>query len=191
MASALVYRILPIFIEQEDQSTRRWVEGVHYSELSTPVNTPEITLWFWWGCPHCEQFSARLADWHNGPLAGADIGYEPVVGNAQRNAHAALYLATRHAGGADRLYQQMYQIIQQGQPPGQFLQTQAVDTDVIDQFLANEAPSVIDEQSQLAISSGVAEVPAVVINGKYRIEGKSLRSYDDFLPLITYLRQLP
>ena len=65
------------------------VEGTHYVRLSQPLPPPtsgkiEVVEFFWYGCPHCNQFEPALDAWQKQLPADVAFRRMPVVFRALR-----------------------------------------------------------------------------------------------------------
>lgn len=177
------------------------VAGVDYVEI--PGGQPfeptsgriEVAEIFSYTCPHCAQFEALLPAWR--ARQPADVKFTPVAGFFSVNPEpfAKAYYAAQALGLDGRAHDAMFRALhidrtlnpakatpeslaefyaQFGVDPKQFASTMA--------SFATDAK--VKRANQFIMKSGVDSSPSVVVNGKYRVTGKTL---EDKLRITTHL----
>lgn len=177
------------------------VAGVDYAEIAggqpfEPTNgRVEVAEVFSYTCPHCAQFEPLLLAWR--ARQPADVKFTPVAGLFGGNPEpfAKAFYAAESLGLRARTHEAMFRAIHidrslqmQGATPetiaafyGKFGADPA-------QFASTMASFAVDAKvkraNQFIIQSGVEGSPSVVVNGKYRVTGKTL---EDTLRITTHL----
>jgi thiol:disulfide interchange protein DsbA len=177
------------------------VAGVDYAEIAggqpfEPTNgRVEVAEVFSYTCPHCAQFEPLLLAWR--ARQPADVKFTPVAGLFGGNPEpfAKAFYAAESLGLRARTHEAMFRAIHIDRS----LQMQGATAETIAafygkfgadpaQFASTMASFAVDAKvkraNQFIIQSGVEGSPSVVVNGKYRVTGKTL---EDTLRITTHL----
>ncbi len=177
-------------------------EGTHYVELQIPLRTAdtskiEVTEYFSYGCPHCYQFDPMITTWHQELPRDVVFNRTPAIWNRDYQVYAQAYYAAEALNVVERLHTPLFQAIH--------VQRKALnDPKLIAMFFAEFGVDPLDfakmyksfgvrASVQQAEARGRAYrsggVPAIIVNGKYRIEGKSAGSNRNMLLVADFLIQ--
>ncbi|GGZ41961.1 MULTISPECIES: thiol:disulfide interchange protein DsbA/DsbL [Shewanella] len=181
----------------------QYKEGVHYTVVSEgPASAkPEITEFFSFYCPHCYNFEknvipklkARLPEGvafeqNHVDFIGREMGVEmsrafataEVLKVSDKVNHAmfsAIQDKKQHFTNRDDI---KALFVANGVDPKQF-------DSAANSFMVNSMMANMKRNTENAKISGV---PALVVNGKYRVETGAIKSYDEMLDIAIYLTQL-
>jgi thiol:disulfide interchange protein DsbA len=177
-------------------------EGTHYVELQIPLKTSdankiEVSEYFSYGCPHCYQFDAAITAWHNDLPADVDFMRTPAIWNQDYQVYAQTYYVAEALNVSEKLHTPLFQAIHEQRKRlndpklmAMFFAEYGVDpvdfAKVYNSFGVRASVQQAEAKGRGYRSSGV---PAIIINGKYRIEGKMAGSNSNMLRIASYLIQ--
>jgi thiol:disulfide interchange protein DsbA len=177
------------------------VAGVDYVEIAggqpfAPTDGRiEVAEVFSYTCPHCAQFEPLVLDWR--ARQPADVKFTPVAGFFAANPEpfAKAFYAAESLGLAAKSHSAMFRALhidrsldprgitpeklgafyaQFGANPQQFASTMA----------SFGVDAKVKRANQFILKSGVDSSPTMVVDGKYRVTGKTL---EDTLRITTHL----
>ena len=177
-------------------------EGTHYVELQIPLKTAdenkiEVSEYFSYGCPHCYQFDAAITAWHNDLPADVEFKRTPAIWNQDYQVYAQTYYVAEALKVSDKLHTPLFQAIHEQRKRlndpklmAMFFAEYGVDpvdfAKVYNSFGVRASVQQAEAKGRAYRSSGV---PAIIINGKYRIEGSMAGSNSNMLRIASYLIQ--
>jgi thiol:disulfide interchange protein DsbA len=156
------------------------VSGTDYSVLQAaqPVNAAgkiEVTEFFWYGCPHCNEFEPYLETWIK--KQGPDVVFKrvPVAFRDDFIPHSKMYHALDALGVAEKLAPAVFNEIHvkknyllTPQAQADFLKTQGVDPKkYMDAYNSFSTQSAVQRDAKLMQDYKIDGVPTVVVQGKY------------------------
>lgn len=177
------------------------VAGVDYVEIAggepyQPTNGKiEVTEVFSYTCPHCASLEPMIVAWKS--RLPADVVFTPVAGpfGANPAPFAKAFYTAQTMGLLDKTHEAMFRAIHIDRS----LDIQNIKPEDIgafyakfganpQQFVSTMSSFAIDAKVKRGIQfmqrSGVESSPSIVVNGKYRVIGKSL---DDLLRVTDHL----
>ncbi|WP_202843742.1 thiol:disulfide interchange protein DsbA/DsbL [Luteimonas saliphila] len=167
------------------------VEGTDYVRIpdgprwKPEPGTIEVVEVFAYPCGHCDQFRPMLAAWKR--AAGKDVrvhhlpaAYDP------GNAYARAYFALQALGRAAELHPRLFDAIhREGSLPAQgastgemvaFLASEGLDPAQVAAAMGSPATDEkMNAARAFAVRSGLQGTPTLIINGKYRVQARTLR----------------
>ncbi|RRJ82552.1 thiol:disulfide interchange protein DsbA/DsbL [Aestuariirhabdus litorea] len=175
-------------------------EGVHYERLpqAVPTSNPaqvEVTEMFWYGCPHCYNLEPSIVPWSKALPEGAYFVKTPAMFSAIWKTHAQLYYAVNalklgeevHAAIFDA-YHQMGNQLDTPEKMAAFLKPYGISAE---QFNSAFNSFGVKNQMQQAFAKArgyqIRGVPAIIVNGKYRVTGQTAGSNAKMLEVTSYL----
>jgi len=177
------------------------VAGKDYTTLSSPqpVSVPagkiEVTEFFWYGCPHCNEFDPYLEAWIK--KQGPDVVFKrvPVAFRDDFIPHSKLYFALDQLGLAQQLTPAVFNEIHVNKnylltPDAQatFLATKGVDKQ---KFLAAynsfSTESDLKRATQLLSDYKIDGVPTLAVQGKYETGPADTNSLPGTIQVLDYL----
>jgi len=197
---ALAAGLAMVVVLPASAESLQYEEGTHYAELRYPVRTAnpnkiEVTEYFSYGCPHCYQFEPMIRSWSE--RLGDDVVFSrtPATWNEVYQVFARAYYTAQQLGVQDLVHLPLFNAIHQEHRPLQdptqmalFFSEYGVDpldfAKVFKSFGVESAYQQADARGRAYRSRGV---PAIIVNGKYRIEGEMAGSNANMLRIADFL----
>jgi thiol:disulfide interchange protein DsbA len=174
--------LLPMQLQAEGF---QYEEGTHFVELEVPVKTRnpavvEVTEYFSYGCPHCFRFEPLIQQWKQELSEDVVFNRTPAIWQVTGyELYARTYYTAQAMGVLEKVHGLLFQAIHDQrrrlldlESMAEFMAEQGVDAE---QFVKIFADSFgVKAMYQQAVArqriyrSG--GVPAIIINGKYRVE---------------------
>ena len=185
-------------------ATLAWAEeyraGEHYFELSYPVKTAsadriEVTEAFGYPCPHCNTLEPLLADWRKQQPNDVEFVGLPVVFGRSWEPLARAYYVAELSGKVEETHQAMFDAIhlQRKRFSGpkalaDFYAPLGIAPDKFDKLYDSFAVNMKLKQGDSKVRSyEITGVPAMVVNGKYRVTAQSAGGQKQMLEVVDYL----
>ena len=178
----------------------RFVAGQHYQVLATPVRPAnpkkiEVIEMFSYGCSHCFEFEGTVQPWRARLPADVQFRAVPVLFNTQFRALAQGFYAAQVLKIADKSHSAMFKALHvDGKPLWQpadmtrFYAGYGVSegdfTRTMDSFGVRASMQRADKLSK---DFQITGVPAIVVNGKYVIDGRMAGSNAGMLQVADFL----
>lgn len=178
----------------------QYEEGTHYVALNIPVKTRdpkvvEVTEYFSYGCNHCYRFEPLINQWKSGLSADVVFNRTPAIWNKPYEFLAQTYYTAEALGVLDRIHTPLFQAIHSERrrlddPKAMALFFTEHGVDAMD-FAKTFNSFGVRASRQQAEARGRAYrsrgVPAIIVNGKYRIEGDMAGSNAAMLEVANFL----
>ena len=171
-----------------------------YEVLSTaqPVqeaNKVEVIEFFWYGCPHCYTFEPKLHKWEQNLPENVHFIRQPAIFSALWGKHAKAYFTAEALNVVDKVHADFFDVIQNKKQKLQtedqlakFFVAHGVDEA---QFRESYKSFLVDSKMRqaraMAPRYGITGVPAVVVNGKYKITARLAGSHDKMIEVMNKL----
>jgi thiol:disulfide interchange protein DsbA len=187
----------PADATQAPANTGGLVAGTDYADIQggqpyLPLNGKvEVVEVFNFICPACNQFEPSFEAWKARLPADVRVTYVPAAFGPQWLPYAQAYLVAEQMGLDAKSHTAMFNAIHathtlpgEGQPPneaaiGQFYAKYGADPkQFVDTMHSFATDAKLNRAKQFMLASGVQGTPTLIINGKYRVIGKS---FDDML----------
>ena len=178
----------------------QYEEGTHYVALQIPLKTRkpgkvEVAEYFSYGCPHCYQFEPLIGAWHNKLADDVEFVRTPAIWNKDYQVYAQTYLTAKALGVLDRVHTPLFnaihnknQRLNSPEAAAGFFQGYGISVEAFSKaynsFGVRASVQQADARGRAYRSEGV---PALIINGKYRIEGSMAGSNVNMLRIADYL----
>lgn len=176
------------------------VEGTHYDKLPLPLRTRypgkiEVTEYFSYGCPHCFQFEPLIAAWSSQLPEDVVFNRTPAVWNPDYEVYAQSYYTAEALNVLEKIHVPLFQAIHverklmnDPESMARFFQRYGVDPmDFVKVYKSFGVRSAMQQAQARGRSYRVEGVPALIVNGKYRVEGKHAGSNTNMLPIVDLL----
>lgn len=165
---------------------QQYEAGVHYQPLPVPVQTAnndaiEVVEVFSYACVHCYNFDPLLATWVAQHGSGVDFRRTPAIFNPTWEQLAQAYYTAQALGVTDRLHGALFEAIhvtgQDVRDPEVLAELfyEQAEVDPV-QFAKVFASFGVRSKVQQATARGrayrVTSVPSLIVNGKYRVDGR-------------------
>lgn len=176
-------------------------EGVHYVRLPVAVTTPdparvEVVEVFSYACPHCKDFDPALEAWRVQQPESVDFRRLPAVFNATYAALAQAFYSAEALGVGEQVHAPIFHAIHErgidlrrpellaalfeemaGVEPAEFEK-------VYSSFSVRGRVQQADAQGRAYRVTGV---PAMVVDGLYRVDARMAGGNDSMLAVVEYL----
>lgn len=187
-------------------ATLAWAEdyraGVEYFELPFPVKTAsadkiEVTEAFGYLCPHCNSFEPLLASWRKQQADDVEfVGLPVVFGRSWEPLARAYYVAelshkveATHQAMFDALHLQR-QRFTSVEALADFYAPLGIEPEKFSKLYDSFAVNMKLKQGESKVRSyEITGVPAMVVNGKYRVTAQSAGGHKEMLEVVSYLVQ--
>jgi thiol:disulfide interchange protein DsbA len=176
------------------------VAGTDYTVLQSPqpvdpTGKIEVTEFFWYGCPHCNEFDPYLEAWVK--KQGPDVVFKrvPVAFRDDFIPHSKMYHALDALGLADKLTPVVFNEIHVKKnylltPEAQatFLATQGVDKKkYMDAYNSFSTQSDLKRDTKLMADYKIDGVPTLAIQGKYETGPATTNSLPGTIQVLDFL----
>lgn len=154
--------------------------GKHYQVINPPQPVEskarvEVTVFFWYGCPHCFQLEPDVANWARNLPKGVVLKRQPAILGDSWTLLSQAYFALASIGAADRLHATLFNAVHlQGrrfttpESVSQWVAQQGVDRAKFDAAWRSFGVAAQTQQArQMTQAYRLDGVPALAINGKY------------------------
>lgn len=182
------------------------VEGVHYDVLEIPlVLAPHtgavISEFFWFGCPHCQNFEPFIIKWKKmlNEEMPTILSKIPASGSKRWDMDSKVFYAMKTLGATEEQVTSML-----GHYKSELELNKKLPTEIkLHEFFgkvgldADKAMAIFRDEKRLKDDLVFAEqeykklnadgVPAFVINGKYKVKFDSAKTYDDIYQIFRAL----
>jgi len=186
---------IPAFVAADE-----FVEGQHYEAITPALaagadGEVEIIELFWYGCPHCFDFEPRISAWVGHLPAGTSFRRVPAVFARNWELHARAYYAAEQLGVLEAIHKPLFDAIH-------VEKRELVTQEALAAFFAEQGVKAedfnaafdsfeVDGKTRKAIAatrdSGIGGVPAMLVNGKYRVTAQLAGDYDTLLKVVDFL----
>lgn len=168
-----------------------------YEVIDPALNTAdqenvEVLEFFWFGCPHCYAFEPSIDDWAADIPANTVFVREAPPLNPSWEAHSQAFYASEILGISDKFVPAMFNAIHKEKKrmrkPSDIAELAAefgVEKKAFEDAMKSFGVQTrINRAMQLAQGAGLTGVPAVVVNGKYRIGSSTAGSHEGMIAAI-------
>lgn len=155
----------------------------------------EVIEFFWYGCPHCYSLEPAMVEWLKTKPANVEFIRQPAVFSDLWGKHAKAYYTAEALGVLDKVHADLFDAIQNKKQ-------KLTDENDLAKFFAEHG--VKDEDFRAAYNSflvdaklrqaesigpryGITGVPALVVNGKYKVTAQSAKSQANMLTVVNQL----
>lgn len=167
------------------------VEGQDYALIEGGApwrpepGTVEVVEIFAYTCGHCDLFQPMLAEWKQRAAADVRVHYLPAAYRPD-DAYARAYFTLEALGRVTELHPSVFDAIHRlGTLPARnasagemvaFLAGQGLDPAQVAAAMKSPATDeMMNAARDFAVRSGIQGTPTLIINGRYRVLGRSLR----------------
>jgi protein dithiol oxidoreductase (disulfide-forming) len=177
------------------------VEGTHYVRLGQPLPAPahgklEVVEFFWYGCPHCNEFEPTLEAWTKSLPADVVFRRAPVAFRPEpHGTHQRLYFAIEAMGLVATLHRRVFYAIhnerQSLDKPAEisaFVGKNGVDgAKFLEVFNSFSVQTKARQAHQLSEGYKIDGVPALGVQGRFYTSGSMAGSNDRSLAVVDHL----
>lgn len=177
-----------------------YVAGTHYVELPVPIKTRaadkiEVAEYFSYGCPHCYQIEPMISSWKQ--QLGNDVEFirTPAVWNKDYEVYAQTYYTAQALSVLDQVHVPLFDAIHSkrrrlndSEQMAWFFAELGLDPMA---FARTYSSFGVRASTQQAEAKGRAYrsggVPALIVNGKYRVEAAMAGGNAEMLEVVGFL----
>lgn len=201
MAHANIRRIFfVLLLSITSLATAEEPNTLGYEELPTaqPVqkaNKVEVIEFFWYGCPHCYTFEPKLHKWEQNLPKNVNFIRQPAIFSDLWGKHAKAYFTAEALNVVDKVHADFFDVIQNNKGKletedqlAKFFVAHGVDEvqfrETFNSFLID---AKMRQAKAMAPRYGITGVPAVIVNGKYKITARLAGSHDKMIEVMNKL----
>jgi protein dithiol oxidoreductase (disulfide-forming) len=180
---------------------RGYQEGRDYLRLEKPVPTEamagkvEVVEFFWYGCPHCNQFEPLLTQWSKKMPKDVVLKRVPIAFNQGMVVHQRLFYTLEALGKLPELHEKVFHSIHVEKQPLNsgdgilaWVQKQGLDkTKFTEIFSAPATMAKAKSAYELQEAFVLDGVPALGVAGRYYTDGALTGSMTKALEVTDYL----
>jgi len=158
-------------------------EGRDFEAINPPVATEaaediiEVLDVFWYGCPVCGEFEPMMTYWGSQIRGDLIMRRMPAVWNEVMRTHARLFFTAQQLELAERAHPAAFRHIHQDRQPlntpaqvRAFFATLGIaEEDFERAWNSPEVAAALEEAEQYTAAAGIDRLPALVVNGRYRV----------------------
>jgi len=194
VTSSLVLVSIPVVHAEEELFVNR------YELLNPPLPTAnpdkiEVLELFWYGCPHCYAFQKYLTIWAKTRPDDVDFVHMPAIFNERWATAAQVFYAVESLGIGEKMHPAIFDAIHlhkraltDEQSFMNFLVEQGVKAeDFTKAFHSFDVDSKTRRAKSMTTKYGIDGVPAIIVNGKYRLSTEKADGYENMLKIVDYL----
>ncbi|MDO6513959.1 MULTISPECIES: thiol:disulfide interchange protein DsbA/DsbL [unclassified Neptuniibacter] len=191
----LIALFLPLLVQAED-----YREGVHYVKLTTPVRTidqskVEVVEMFGYPCPHCNSFEPYIKNWNSNQADDVNFVRIPVVFGRSWEPMARAFYASELMKTLDKTHEATFHAIHVERRRfagmndfSEFYANLGLDRGQFDKMYNSFAVNMKLKQGDSKLRGyGVEGVPAMIVNGKYRISAQMAGGQQEMLKVVNFL----
>jgi len=163
---------------------------------TTDQSKIEVLEIFSYMCPHCFHFNNYLQEWLKTKPEDVEFVHLPVVYRDSWNATAKAYFAAKGLGVLDKVHNPIFSAIHKEKKPLNsertlarfFIEHGGVEKEAFSEFYNSfSVDSQIRTANATASKYGVKGVPAIIVNGKYRLSTEKSGGYKQMMKIVDYL----
>ena len=197
---AMLVLLFPLMACAESTPTESYLPGKHYMVLDAPVRTRdatkiEVVEVFWHGCPHCYDFEPLVKAWKK--TAGDDVDFwqSPAMWRANMNIHAQAFYTAKALGVLHQLNDALFtslvverkKLDDQDEVAALFAKYGVERADFDKAFNSFSVKSQVKQADARARSYQITGTPELIVNGKYRVSGRTAGSKEAMIKVVDYL----
>ena len=201
LSSVLYTVVLFVAVGCQADSDARYEADKHYLVLPQAVRTSdpgkiEVAEVFWYGCPHCYQYSGTIKAWADTLADDVVFVRNPTtLGRRQAEIHTRAYYTAKALNNLDKMHGKLFSAyhdqknyLRNEREIGDLFVEAGVDRDKFTSVF--NSFGVISQSAQAesrARGYRVTGTPSLIVNGRYRITGQSAGSNAAMLDIAEFL----
>ena len=175
-------------------------QGSGYTAVNPPQPTStagkiEVVEFFWYGCPHCYRLEPHIERWLKGKPNDVEYIRIPAILPAQWELLARGFYVAETLGVLERVHRQIFdaihgervRITNKATLARLFARFGVEEKKFNSTFNSFAVTSKVRRAQQLSQRYGLDGVPAIIVNGKYRITGRSAGSNRNVMKVVDQL----
>ncbi len=176
-------------------------DGQGYIEIAQAVRPAnpdkiEVTEVFWYGCSHCFHFEPMVKAWAKTLPDDVEFRPSPAMWNPLMVVHAQAFYTAQALGVLDQVHQLIFdeinlrknRLADEASIAQLFKDAAGVDEEKFKKaFNSFGVMSQVKQAESRARSYGIAGTPELIVNGKYRVTGRSAGGHTEMLEVAEQL----
>ena len=165
-----------------------------------PVQNPskvEVIEFFWYGCPHCYSLEPSMVEWLKTKPANVEFIRQPAVFSDLWGKHAKAFFTAEALGVGEKVHADFFDAIQNKKQKltseeelAKFFAAHGVkDEDFKAAYNSFMVDAKMRQAETMAARYGITGVPALIVNGKYRVTATTAKSQENMLSVTNQLIQ--
>ena len=182
-------------------ATSAYQEGLHYTKFPTafPTNNDEQVIvyeFFGYTCPHCANFQPYVDSWLDKKPKNVKLVRVPALLQPGWDVYAKVYYTAESMGLVEKTHKALFDAIHKQRKRMRTIEEVAqwyadefgVDKD---KFLSTSKSFMIDskmrQSNNMMRKMDIRSTPTIIVNGKYKLNGKAVGGVKGMLDLASYL----
>lgn len=200
-----IFWFLPLTAAEETAAetaieTVNFQEGTHYEALTVPLRTRypdkiEVTEYFSYGCPHCYQFDPIIEGWKAKLPNDVVFNRTPAIWNPDYQVYAQTYYTAEALKVLEKIHEPLFQaihverkLLNDPKSMAYFFNRFGIDPlDFANVYKSFGVRASVQQAEARGRAYRATGVPTIIVNGKYRIEGKHAGGNTNMLVIAEYL----
>jgi len=174
-------------------------EGTHYQRIAKQATDSgdkvEVIEFFWYGCPHCNIFDPVLETWIENKPDNVVFKRVPAVFRPEWKVHARAYYALQAMGVVEKYHSKIFDEIHKNKKRidtldslTDFLVKQGINKqEFTDMYNSMSVDGMVRKAIKQLAGYKIQGVPAMAVNGKYVVSGRSAGSYENMILIVDHL----
>jgi thiol:disulfide interchange protein DsbA len=165
-----------------------------------PVQNPskiEVIEFFWYGCPHCYSLEPSMVEWLKNKPANVEFIRQPAVFSDLWAKHAKAFFTAEALGVGEKVHADFFDAIQNKKQKldsedelAKFFAAHGVkDADFKAAYSSFMVDAKMRQAETMAARYGITGVPALIVNGKYKVTATTAKSQENMLSVTNQLIQ--
>jgi protein dithiol oxidoreductase (disulfide-forming) len=165
-----------------------------------PVQNPdkiEVIEFFWYGCPHCYSLEPSMVAWLKTKPANVEFIRQPAVFSDLWGKHAKAFFTAEALGVGEKVHADLFDAIQnkrqkltdEDELAKFFVDHGVKDADFRAAYNSFMVDAKMRQAETMAARYGITGVPALIVNGKYRITATTAKSQENMINITNQLIQ--
>lgn len=176
--------------------------GEGYETITPPqpvqnTDKVEVIEFFWYGCPHCYSLEPAMNTWLKSKPANVQFIRQPAVFSEVWGKHAKAFFTAEalgvsektHADFFDAVQNKKQKLITEDELAAFFLAHGVKDEDFRAAYNSFSVDAKLRQAEAMGARYGISGVPALIVNGKYRVTATTAKSQENVLPVVNQLIQ--
>ncbi len=178
----------------------QYEEDVDFERLGQPQSTKsdskiEVIEFFWYGCPHCNNFEPYLKRWKKGLASDVEVLLVPAIFRPEWEIHARAFYTAQMLKVLDKIHPAMFNAIHnmgkrmssEAEIKQLFMDNGVSERDFKRIFKSFAVESKVRKAKTMPRNYGVKSVPNIVVNGKFRTNAGLAGNNVNVLKVADYL----
>ncbi|MBL1262728.1 thiol:disulfide interchange protein DsbA/DsbL [Methylomicrobium sp. RS1] len=172
--------------------------GYETLDAPQPTQNPdkiEVIEFFWYGCPHCYDFEPILESWVKKLPANVDFIRQPAAFSDLWAKHAKAFYVAQALGVLDKVHadffdalQNKHQKLETEEQLAAFFTAHGVkEADFLEAYNSFLVDTKVRQAAVTPARYGVTGVPVLIVNGKYKVDGRSAGSHEKMIEVTNQL----